>query len=84
MKVVMAVEELVQALQSYPADMPVVVDGYEEDYDYLEQHRISVKEICLDVDSECWEGRHRDSWDDRTEGSGVVKALLLRRPWKDA
>ena len=83
MKAVMTVEELVQALQNYPGDMPVVVDGYEEGYDDLEQDLISVKEIRLNAGNEWWEGRHRDSWDDRTEGSGIVKALLLRRPWKD-
>ena len=80
MKVVMTVEELVQALQNYPADMPVVVDGYEEGYDDLEQDLISVKEIRLDVGNQWWEGRHRDSWNDRMEGSGIVKALVLRCP----
>ena len=84
MKVVMTVEELVQVLQDYPADMPVVVDGYEEGYDDLEQDLISVKEIRLDVDNEWWEGRHRDSWDDRTEGTTVVDALVLPRPMKSA
>ena len=79
MKVVMTVEELVQALQNYPADMPVLVDGYEEGYDDLDQDLISVKEIRLNAGSEWWEGRHRDSWDVRTEGSGIVKALVLRR-----
>ena len=81
MKVAMTVEELVQVLQNYPADMRVVVDGYEEGYGDLEQDLISVQEIRLDVGSEWWEGRHRDSWDVRAERSGIVKALLLRRPW---
>ena len=80
----MTVAELIRILQTHPQDMRVVVDGYEEGYDDLEQDLISVTEIRLDVGNKCWEGRHRDSWDVRAEGSGIVKALLLRHPWKDA
>ena len=79
----MTVAELIRILQTHPKDMRVVVDGYEEGYDDLERHLISVKEIRLDVGNKWWEGCHRDSWDDRVEGSGTVKALVLRRPWKD-
>ena len=79
----MTVAELIRILQTHPKDMRVVVDGYEEGYDDLGQDRISVKEIRLDVGDKWWEGHHRDSWDDRVEGSGIVKALLLHRPWKD-
>ena len=76
----MTVAELIRILQTHPKDMRVVVDGYEEGYDDLEQDLISVKEIRLDVGNKWWEGHHRDSWDDRVEGSGIVKALLLQTP----
>ena len=80
----MTVSELTQLLAAYPPDMRVVVTGYEDGYDDLEQHLISVKEICLDAGNKWWEGRHRDSWDDRTEGRTTVDALVLQRPWKVA
>ena len=80
----MTVAELIRILQTHPQDMRVVVDGYEEGYDDLEQDLISVKEVRLDVGDRWWEGRHRDSWDDRVEGSDVVEALILCRPRKSA
>ena len=80
----MTVSESTQLLATHPSDMRVVVDGYEEGYDDLEQHLISVKEIRLDAGNKWWEGRHRDSWDDRMNGSITVNALVLRRPWKAA
>ena len=80
----MTVDELIKLLATYPPDMRVVVNGYEDGYDDLEQHLISVKEICLDAGNKWWEGRHRDSWDDRTEGRTTVNALVLQRPWKVA
>ena len=69
---------LVRILQTYPPDLRVVVSGYDD----LERDLISVKEIRLDAGEAWWEGRHRESWDDRTEGSAVVNALVLHRPWK--
>ena len=80
----MTVDELIKLLATYAPDMRVVVDGYEEGYDDLEQHLISMKEICLDAGNRWWEGRHRDSWNDRTEGRAVVNALVLQRPMKSA
>ena len=80
----MTVDELKQLLANYPPHMRVVVDGYEEGYDDLEQDLISVKEIRLDTGNQWWEGRPRDSWDVRTEGTAVVNALVLPRPMKSA
>ena len=76
----MTASELIQLLAQYPPDLRVMVDGYEDGYDDLEQHLISVKEIRLDAGKSWWEGRHRDSWDERAEGSAVVNALVLHRP----
>ena len=78
----MTVSELTQLLATYPPDMRVVVNGYEEGYDDLEQHLISVKEIRLDAGNKWWEGRHREAEDTRTTGSAIVKALVLHRPAK--
>ena len=78
----MTINELIRVLQTYPPDLRVVVNGYEEGYDDLEQHLISVKEIRLDAGKSWWEGRHRDSWDERAEGTAVVNALVLDRPMR--
>ena len=44
----MTVNELIQLLGSYPADMRVVVDGYEEGYDDLSQEQLCLVRIgCL-------------------------------------
>ena len=78
----MTIHELIQLLAAHPPDMRVVVDGYEDGFDDLESHLIRVREIRLDAGEAWWEGRHRESWDDRREGSAVVKALALHRPMK--
>ena len=78
----MTVSELTQLLATYPPDMRVVVNGYEEGYDDLEAHLVSVREIRLDAGNKWWEGPHREAWDDRMEGSAVVDALVLHRPAK--
>ena len=53
----MTVSELTQLLAAYPPDLRVVVNGYEEGYDDLETHLVSVREIRLDAGKKCWEGR---------------------------
>ena len=80
----MTLSESTQLLEAYPPDMRAVavVGGYKEGCDDLEQHLISVKEIRLDAGEKWWEGRHRDSCDDRTGGSAVVDALVPHRPTK--
>ena len=76
----MTVGQLVQLLQNYPQDIRVMVDGYEEGWDDLEEHLISARQVRLDAGEEWWEGMHRDAEDTRTEGNGIVDALVLRRP----
>ena len=78
----MTVGQLAAILQSYPQDMRVVVDGYEDGYDYLHPHLVSVREVRLDTGEAWWEGQHRESGDTRTEGSAIVSALVLHRPTK--
>ena len=78
----MTIEELMRILQTYPQNLRVVVDGYEEGYDDLDAGLISVQEIRLDAGEVWWEGQHRDVEDTRSEGSAIVNALALRRPAK--
>ena len=80
----MTVDELIKLLATYPPDMRVVVNGYEEGYDDLEDHLVSVREIRLDAGNKWWEGRHREAENTRTTGSAVVNALVLQRPMKSA
>ena len=80
----MTVGQLVQLLQTYPQDIRVMVDGYEEGYDDLAEQLISMRQVRLDAGEEWWEGRHRDAEDTRTKGSGIVDALVLRRPGRIA
>ena len=78
----MTVGQLIRLLQSYPQDMRVVVNGYEDGYDDLESQLVSVREVRLDAGEAWWEGQHRESEDNRTEGSAIVSALVLRCPTK--
>ena len=78
----MTVPELIRLLASHPADMRVVVNGYESGYDDLSPEQISVAHIRLNTGKQDWEGGHGDV-DDKPSGlvddSPVVEALVLRR-----
>ena len=78
----MTVSELIQLLAAYPADLRVVVNGYEDGYDDLSPKQISTVKIALNTGKHEWEGRHGDP-DGLTrsapEGAEVVEALVLRR-----
>ena len=75
----MNVQQLVQVLKSYPPDLRVVVDGYEDGYDDLSPEQISVVEIALNVGKHRWEGKHGDSRRHTPRDAEVVEALLLSR-----
>ncbi len=78
----MLVSELIETLRRYPADLRVVVNGYEEGYDDLTPDRISTMKISLNTGKHEWEGRHGDPpypAEDTPEGAEVVEALVLRR-----
>ena len=45
----MTVNELVQLLAAYPADLRVVVNGYEDGYDDLSPEQISLVKIALNT-----------------------------------
>ena len=76
----MTVRELIEFIAQYPADLRIVVNGYEEGYDDLSPRQISTAEITLNTGKHAWEGQHGDAWrGEKTEdGPVVVEALVLR------
>ncbi len=80
----MTVGELIRLLQTYPQDMPVVVDGYEGGYDDLKKDLVVVRDIRLNASKLWWEGQHRDAEGIRGQGHTIVKALAFHRPKKSA
>ena len=78
----MTIGELIQLLESYPPDMRVVVNGYEEGYDDLSPEQISVARILLNTGAHSWQGRHGDPRDvsERSRNPArSVDALVLQR-----
>ena len=75
----MTVGELIRILAGHPADLRVVVNGYEDGYDDLSPGQISRVRIALNTGKHKWEGRHGDPHDAAPEDAEVVEALLLRR-----
>ena len=56
----MTIQELVAILATYPPDLRVMVNGYEEGYDDLSPGQLSVAKIALNTGKRRWEGRHGD------------------------
>ena len=77
----MTVQQLIELLATYPAELRVVVNGYEDGFDDVTPERISVARIELDSGKHPWEGRHMAPGDrsEHAGGSRVVDALALRR-----
>ena len=78
----MNVSELIELLKQCPADLRVVVNGYEEGYDDLSPEQISIAKISLNTGKHPWEGRHLDPCDVTGRSPNtpdVVDALVLQR-----
>ena len=75
---VMTVGQLIRLLQSYPPDLRLVVNGYEDGYDDLSPKQISPAKITLNTGKHEWEGQHGDP-NGLTDDVEVVEALVLRR-----
>ena len=78
----MNVSELIELLQEYPANLRVVVNGYEEGYDDLSPQQISIAKISLNTGTHHWEGQHgapRYPAEGTPDEAKVVDALVLRR-----
>ena len=72
------VQDLMRILSRYPADLRVVVEGYEGGIDDLEPS--DIRQIVLDKNTDWWNGRHEAT--SRGE-NGTVQASLLGRPHRD-
>ena len=78
----MTVRELIELLEQQPADMRVVVDGYEQGYDDLSPQQISAVGIVLNSGVHHWEGQHGNPADlagARRADVTTVDALVLSR-----
>ncbi len=78
----MIVSELIDLLREYPADLRVVVNGYEDGCDDLSPRQISITKISLNTGTHDWEGRHGEPLhpaEGTPDGAEVVEALVLRR-----
>ena len=78
----MTVVELIRLLAGHPADLRVVVNGYEDGYDDLSPGQVSRIRVALNTGKHEWEGRHGDPGDgsgDDAESARIVDALVLRR-----
>lgn len=78
----MTVQELIEQLAGYPADLRVVVNGYEEGYDDLSPEQISLVKLTLNTGKNRWEGEHGevdDLFGGATDGVEVVEGVALRR-----
>ena len=77
----MTVQQLITLLATYPPELSVVVNGYENRFDDVEPERVSVTRIELDVGRHWWDGRHAAAADRAADEhvGRVVDALVLRR-----
>ena len=77
----MTVSELIDLLHQYPADLRMVVNGYEDGYDDLSPQQISTADIVLNTGKHAWEGQHGSPrlMVKVPDGAEVVEALVLRR-----
>ena len=75
----MTVRELIEVLGTYPPELRVVVNGYEQGFDDVVPERISVTRIELDTGREWWEGRHGEPREEASADAQIVDALMLGR-----
>ncbi len=78
----MTAQELMKLLQTYPPDLRVVVNGYEEGYDDLSPGQLRVVKISLNTGKHPWEGAHGDPDGlirRAPDDAKLVDALVLRR-----
>ena len=75
----MTVQELTQLLAQYPAELRVVVNGYEGGYDDLAPGRISVVKISLNAGTHDWDGKHDRLSEEVATDAEIVEALAFHR-----
>jgi len=75
----MTAQELIEILKTYPADLRVVVNGYETGYDDLESTSVRLEKIALNAGKEDYEGGHESARFAKKSNCKVVEALVLPR-----
>ena len=80
----MTVNELIKLLTTYPPDLPIMVDGYEEGVDDLEPHLVLTRDVRMNVNTAWCFGRHEEAFEgDKHENAPITHAIIFRRPWHD-
>ena len=78
----MTVQELIRILSTYPADLRVVVNGYEEGFDDVSPEPIAVVKVQLNRGTKDWQGRHLEPTSQTEEmpaDDDMVDALAFLR-----
>ena len=78
----MTVQDLIRILRTYPADMRVVVNGYEEGFDDVSPERVAVVKVQLNRGTKDWQGRHLEpatQTEEMPAGDDIVDALAFLR-----
>ena len=78
----MTVQELIRILRTYPEELRVVVNGYEDGFDDVSPEGITVVRVQLNRGTKDWQGRHLESATQTDEMLGdddIVHALALFR-----
>ena len=78
----MTIQELIRILRAYPADMRVVVNGYEEGFDDVSPERIAVVKVQLNRGTKDWQGRHLEparQTEEMPADDDIVDALAFLR-----
>ena len=78
----MTVQDLIRILRTYPADMRVVVNGYEEGFDDVSPGGIAVVKVQLNRGTKDWQGRHLEpatQSDEVPADEDIVDALAFLR-----
>ena len=78
----MTVQELIELLATYPGDLRVVVNGYEDGFDDLSPDKLSIVRIALNTGTESYVGKHGYLYPEiegKQEGIEMAEALALER-----
>ena len=78
----MTVNELIELLATYPGDLRVVVNGYEDGFDDLSPDKLSIFKIALNAGTHPSIGKH-EYWipqiHGKLDGIEMAEALALQR-----
>ncbi len=78
----MTVQDLIRILRTYPADMRVVVNGYEDGFDDVSPEGLAVVKVQLNRGTKDWQGRHLEpvaQTEEMPAGEDIVDALAFFR-----